>query len=172
MLLTILRNAHCLGRHGLAFRGNTEERNFDQLMQLSAKFDPRVSKWLKRRRNMYVYGDYLNEIIRIVVFILLHDITKNINEGHYYSIMADEVTDSSNVEQLIFCFRWVDADLYVHEDFVGMHDIENIKSDTIVVVVNDMFTRLNIPLSNCPRQCYDEASNMTGYKIGVASQIL
>ena len=31
--------------------------------------------------------------------------------------------------------------------------------------------RLNIPLSNCRGQCYDGASNMTGIKRGVATQI-
>ena len=38
-------------------------------------------------------GNYRNEIIRIMVFILLRDITKNINESRYYIIMADELTD-------------------------------------------------------------------------------
>ena len=35
-----------------------------------------------------------------------------------------------------------------------------------------MLTRFNIPLSNCRRQCYDEASNTNGHKKGVVSQIL
>ena len=38
-------------------------------------------------------GIYLNEIIRIMVFILPSNITKNINKSRYYTIMADEVTD-------------------------------------------------------------------------------
>ena len=42
-----------------------------------------------------------DEIIRIMEFILLCDIPKNINESHYYSITADEVTDRSNVELLV-----------------------------------------------------------------------
>ena len=66
MVLTILRNIQYLGRQGLAFRGNAEEGNFDQIMQLSAKIDPRVLKWLEKKRNKYVHGDYQNEIIRIV----------------------------------------------------------------------------------------------------------
>ena len=78
--------------------------------------------------------------------------------------MADEVTDSSNVEQLVLCFRWVDADIYGRENFVGIHAIEIIKSDTIVVAVKDVLTRFNIPLSNCRGQCYDGASNMTFHK--------
>ena len=137
MVLTILRNIQYLGRQGLAFRGNAEEGNFDQLMQLSAKIDPRV---------------------------------KNINQSPYYSIMADEVTDSSNIEQLVLCFRWIE--LHVHEDYVGIHAIENIKSGTILAVIKDVLKRFNIPLSNCRGQCYDGASNMTGHKKGVSTQIL
>ena len=38
-------------------------------------------------------GIYRNEIIRIMVFILPSNITKNINKSRYYTIMADEVTD-------------------------------------------------------------------------------
>ena len=59
--------------------------------------------------------------------------------------MADEVTGGNNVEQLVLCFRWADADLYVLEDFVRIHAIENIESDTVVVVAKDVITRFNIP---------------------------
>ena len=98
-----------------------------------------------------------------MAYILLCNITKNINESHYHSIMADEVTDTNNKELLVLCFRWVDADLYVHEDFVGIHGIKNIKSDTMVVVVKDVLTRFNISLSNFRGQCYDRASNVTDW---------
>ena len=50
--------------------------------------------------------------------------------------------------------------------------MENIKSDTTVVLVKDVLTRFNIPLLNCRGQCYDGASNMTGDKRGNTSQIL
>ena len=66
-------------------------------MQHSAKIDPRVSEWLESKRNKYIHGDYQNEIIRIMAFILFHDIAKNINESH-------ELIDSSNVEQLLLSF--------------------------------------------------------------------
>ena len=48
MLFTILLNVQYLGRQGLTFLRNSEERNFDQLKQLSAKTDPRVWKRLER----------------------------------------------------------------------------------------------------------------------------
>ena len=56
-------------------------------------------------------------------------------------------------------------------DFIGIHAVENIKSDTLVTVLKDILIRLNIPLSNCCGQCYDGASDMTGIKRGVTTQI-
>ena len=58
MLLTILPNVQYKRRQGLAFLGNSEEGKFDQLVQLNAKIDPQVSKWLGTKRNKYVHGDY------------------------------------------------------------------------------------------------------------------
>ena len=31
--------------------------------------------------------------------------------------MIDETTDESNKEQVVICFRWVDDEVDVHEDF-------------------------------------------------------
>ena len=38
-----------------------------------------------------------------------------------YTIMVDETTDVSTVEQVVLVYRWVDSSLQVHEDFVGMY---------------------------------------------------
>ena len=57
MLLTTLGNIQYLGRQGLAFRKNSEERHFDQLMKLSATIDPRISKWQERKRNKHVHEE-------------------------------------------------------------------------------------------------------------------
>ena len=62
--------------------------------------------------------------------------------------MADEVTDYSNKEQFIICFRWVDKGFDTHEHFIGSYNVDNIKADTIVTVTKDILIRLNIPLAN------------------------
>ena len=85
--------------------------------------------------------------------------------------MVVEATDSSNNEQLVAYIRWVDNNFEAHDDFIGIHVVENIKSDTLVTVLKDILIRLNIPLSNCCGQCYDGASIMTGIKRAVAAPI-
>ena len=84
---------------------------------------------LKKKRNKYLHSDSQNEILKLTSFTMFRDITKNINDNVFFSIMADEATDSSNNEQLVLCIRWVDDNFEAHEDFIGIHAVENIKSD-------------------------------------------
>ena len=46
-----------------------------------------------------------NEILQIMVLRVLRGIASDIAEYGYYSIMADESTDASNIEQLVICIR-------------------------------------------------------------------
>ena len=39
--------------------------------------------------------------------------------------MCDECTDAANREQLAVCIRWVDCYLEAHEEFIGLHLLEN-----------------------------------------------
>ena len=74
-------------------------------MKLSAKFDPRIISWTEKKWEKYLNHDTQNEIIRLMVFIILRDIAKNINDSMFYSIMTDEVDDRcSNKEQFVICF--------------------------------------------------------------------
>ena len=85
--------------------------------------------------------------------------------------MADEVTDSSNQEQLVICIRWVDHSLEVREDLIGMYNVDNITSNTIVASLTDALLRMNIHISKCRGQFYDGASNMVGLRTGVSTQL-
>ena len=51
---------------------------------------------------------------------LLRKIASQIRGADCFSIMADETTDVSNQEQVVICIRWVDTDLEVHEDYIGL----------------------------------------------------
>ena len=62
-----------------------------------------------------------------------------IRERKFFSIIADEGTDVSNIEQLSFCTRSVDDDLNVSEDFMGFYELKNIVSK-----VKQLSTQLKI----------------------------
>ena len=86
--------------------------------------------------------------------------------------MCDECTDVSNKEQLTICLRWVDENVKDHENFIGLYQVDNITSDTLTTAIKDALSQVHIELSLCRGQCYDGASNMSGAKNDVATQIL
>ena len=49
--------------------------------------------------------------------------------------MADETADISNKEQVVVCLRWIDSNLMVHEDFIGLGPVARTTADEIVPVL-------------------------------------
>ena len=60
----------------------------------------------------------------------------------------------------------------MHEDFIGLYKVDNIRADTLRTAIEDVLLRLAIPLQNARGQCYDGASNMVSLRSGLATQIL
>ena len=85
--------------------------------------------------------------------------------------MADETTDTSNREQVVICIRWVDESLEVHEDFIGLHQVDMIDAKTLTAVIIDVLLRMNLSIRKCRGQCYDGAAAMSGPIKGVAANI-
>ena len=52
----------------------------------------------------------------------------------FFSIIADEYTDVTNMEQFSFCTRTVDDNLEVKEDFLSFYELENIKSVAVFIL--------------------------------------
>ena len=75
---------------------------------------------------------------------ILRQIAGFIQNGVWYSIMADEATNSSNREWLIICLRWFDNHLAAHEEFIGLYSVDKIDAATLVHVVKDTLIRLNL----------------------------
>ena len=57
--------------------------------------------------------------------------------------MADETADMSNTEQLVIWIRWVNDDLNIHEDFIGLHPLAQADAETIVKVIK--VSTINFP---------------------------
>ena len=59
---------------------------------------------------------------------VLSEISFNIQQSTFYSLMADETTDVGNKEQLVVVYRWIDDEFAVHEDFVGLRELKKADS--------------------------------------------
>ena len=173
MLLKILSNIRFLARQSIAIRGDGDEENsnFIQLFKLRGEDDPKFAKWLEKKTDKYVSADIQNELLKVMGLQVLQDIATSLHSAEFYSIMVDETTDVSNKEQAVLCFRWVSDDLIAHEDFVGLYGIENTEANTLVNMILDVLTQLNLSIKKLRGQCYDGASAMSGPRSGVAKQI-
>lgn len=172
-LLDVINCLRYLSRQGLALQGQDGNDNFTQLLHLLGTKDENIKKHLDDKMGYkYTHHDFQNEIIDVMASQVLRVKSTDVRECQYFSLILDEYTDVSNLEQLSFCLRTVDKSLNVKEDFLGFYEIDDIRSATIVNAVKDVLLRFNLDLSDCRGQTYDGASNMLGKRSGVATQIL
>ena len=94
------------------------------------------------KENVYCSPDIQNEMIKLMGLQILRDITINLQQSPFLSIMADETTYKSNQEQVTLFLRWVSDDLQVHEEFLGLYHVDRIDAATVTTVVHtrQMFT--------------------------------
>ena len=178
ILLKILGNVRHLARQALPLRGDWNkvekseaDSNCYQLLKLRCDEDPSIVDWLQKKTFKFTSADIQNEMLEIMALGVLREIAKNIQNAVIYTIMVDESADVSNKEQLVFCIRWVDDELVVHEAFIGMHPMQGTGADQIVFIIKDILLRMNLRLEDARGQCYDGAAAMAGAKTGVAAQI-
>lgn len=179
MLRMILTSVRYLARQGLAFRGRYKiadddseggeiDSNFIQLLNLRAEDNPLISKWMEKSQDKFTSADIQNEILRIMATRIQRDIVSEVS-GKWFTIMVDETTDLTNTEQMVFCLRYVNNDVEVHEEFIGLYSLDSTSADSIFGTVKDILLRMNLRIENCRGQCYDGAS---GVKSGVATRIV
>ncbi len=92
---------------------------------------------LQKKTNKYTSPQIHNELIQCMSMKVLREIAESIHQARYLALMADEVTDSSNKEQLVVCIRCVDDDFEPREDFIGLHHVESIKADILIACLKD-----------------------------------
>lgn len=109
-------------------------------------------------------------MLKIMAHKILRDIAQQIS-GKWYTIMVDETTDLSNIEQMVLCLRYVDDNLDVNEEVIGLHSLESTSADIIMLTIQDILLRLNLSINNCRGQCYDGASNMSGVRSSVVTRL-
>ena len=148
----------------------TKVIQFYSVVRLREEDDSRIEQWLKKRTDKYTLSDVQNEIPTLMAKKLLRYLTTPIQSASFISIMIDETTYQSNTEQVVTCFRWVEDDLEVHKDFIGLYETESTKA--LLTIIHDVLhMRLNMTITKLRGQCYDEASAMSGSKAGVAKLI-
>ena len=103
--------------------------------------------------------------------LVIQDVSANLQQSPYLTIMLDETTDVSNHEQAVIVLRRVTDDLQVFEELLGLYHVPSIGSEILMKVAKDVLCRFNLPITKLRGQCYHGASAMRGIRTGVAKQI-
>ncbi|CAF3882931.1 unnamed protein product [Rotaria sp. Silwood1] len=155
-------------RQGIAFRGHTEvDGNLFQLMQLRSADTPGLHQWLDNKK--YLSHDIINELAKEMALIILRSICV---ERPFFALICDESTDESGKTQLSISIRSVDECFGIHEDCLGLYELESQNAEHITTVILDVLLRCNLSLDACRGQGYDGAATMSGIHDGVAANIL
>ncbi len=73
-----------------------------------------LSTFLTKKQLKFTSHEIQNELLSIMAQHILRQIARNL-QSSYYAIMADEVTDVSNCEQVAIVICWVDDSLMPHD---------------------------------------------------------
>ena len=112
-----------------------------------------------------------NEIIDCIHKYMLNEILHRVNNS-LFSIIVDEITDISTVEQLSLSIRYFDNEKnVVREDFLAFIEVFSCTGEAIANIILDYLATYCLPLDNFVGQAYDGASNMSGIYRGCQALI-
>lgn len=122
----------------------------------------------------YISPDIQNQVIQVLGDHILHKILINVKEAKYFSVIADEVTDSSNKEQLAVVLRYVNpTDNCIREDLVSFLECSGgISGQALAEMLLDFLAKHDLDPNNLRGQAYDGAGNMAGRVNGTAARIM
>ncbi len=176
-----------MGKQGIAFRGHRDncvnwvdcnedissnQGNFVELIRFRAETDDVLANHLKNspRNARYTSKTIQNELIEVVGNHIRQGIIDEVKSSKFYTLIADEVTDVSNKEQLSICLRYVHGRT-VKEVFVCYRSVERITGKSLADTILSWLYTVGLSPLDMRGQCYDGASNMSGARSGCSTLV-
>lgn len=144
-LLKIVSSLLYLARQGVPIRGNKDsESNAKQLLSLMAEDDSGLRKWIDQKDS---YTKYINAVTNSILLQI-----KQLYR--FYSIIIDGTIDLSGSDQKCICIRFVDNDVNLKVEFIGLYETENTSGEGLYAIVKDVLCRLNLSMDNHRGEAY------------------
>ena len=185
---SLLKIVILCGKQGIALRGHRDDRtfssteeeeeaaenqgNFLELVRFRAETDEVLLRHLQSapRNSLYTSKTIQNELIEVIGSHIRNSTLKKVKQAKFFSVIADEVVDVANLEQLSICLRFANDD-NVHEIFCDFVELERITGRAIADAVMQRLTAWGLSHSDLRGQCYDGSSNMAGVRLGCRSLV-
>ncbi|XP_047134683.1 52 kDa repressor of the inhibitor of the protein kinase-like [Hydra vulgaris] len=191
LLQPIIETIILCGRLGLSLRGHRDDsefhpensesfnhtvENFVELLHFRVKAGDKVLEdHLKyhQQNASYISKTSQNQLIRCYGEVITDTIIGEIKNSNYFSIIADEASDSSNKEQLSLVIRFVDSKFNIREEFISfLHCTNGVTGQGLFDILLKSISDFSLDIMNCRGQSYDGAGAMVGHTKGLSSRIL
>ena len=140
-------------------------------MNFLKKYSQILEEKLDGPRNAkYTHHSVQNAVLEILCEIILDEITEEIREAEYFTLLVDETKDLSKTEQLSFVIRYI-FECDVHEEFIGFRPTEGLDAESLSNAIQDEMQQIGINIKNLVGQGYDGAAVMSGRYSGVQERI-
>ena len=117
-----------------------------RLIHLRSEDNPSLTDWMKKKTNKYSSHEIQNEIIQVMALRVLHDIAASIQNAPFLTMMVDETTDASSIEQVVILLQWVGEKFEVAEELVGLYQVASTEAEMIYRVIADVFKQFNLAI--------------------------
>ena len=187
-LMSIIDTIVTCGRQGIALRGhrddlkheinnpNANHGNFLELLKYRARGgDTTLETHLNTSSGnaRYTSKTIQNELINIGGNSVRNSILRDVKNGVFFSVIADEATDSSNSEQLAISIRYVDKNCTTQESFLGFSEcLLGVTGEALADSIISNLQTWNFELDDLRGQAYDGAGAMSGSNKGAAARLM
>ena len=174
------------GQQGIALRGHCDDRpavlsnphdnhgNFLALLQFRVQAgDEVLKKHIESAAGnaLYTSKTVQNELISICGDIVRNKLLAQIRKAGFFSVIADEATDTANDEQLSISIRFFN-DGAPSEKFLAFHECDTgVSGEAIADNILSKLTDWQLEPQLLRGQAYDGAGAMAGKNKGVAARI-
>ena len=100
-----------------------------------------------------------------------HHILEEVQHSLFVKIRADSTTVVSACKQFSCNLQFVDVSLALHNVFLGLCTVPDLRGQTLFLSVENMFIKQNLPLVKLQSHYFEGDSNISGELNGVQAKL-
>ncbi|XP_031327454.1 52 kDa repressor of the inhibitor of the protein kinase-like [Photinus pyralis] len=179
------------GRQGIALRGHRDHGEFDlncapvenegnlrALLRLRVQANDKniIEHFQNCGKNAtYISWKIQNEILAASHRVIKEKIIAEVKDAKFFSILADETSDVSTMEQFSLCLRYLKRDAEskytICEKFLEFVPVTSTTGEALANTIETVLRENNLDIENLRGQGYDGAASMSGSFKGTQARI-
>ena len=123
-----------------------------------------------RRNAKYTSTTATTDFIAAIAHWVEEGLLQSLKESPYFTLMGDECTDVTTMEELSLCFRWIRAGKPV-EHFLEVIHVKKTNAETLTSTITTYLRDKGIDIRRMRGMGFDGAATFSGRKTGVQTQL-